>query len=140
MDIRKLLKKDFDIDLPIKGGAGNLIDNPVIIERTRLNDYVAVEHMVLKYLGLGRNIDWKIISQELIQNNDREIDKIKIETISTTEEEIITQIENYYFDITECVNVPLNKDFESDVSLKNNIKTTKGSLEYLRNLDRKSVV
>ena len=30
-------------------------------------------------------------------------DKVKIETEQTTEKEIITQTENYYFDITECL-------------------------------------
>ena len=30
---------------------------------------------------------------------------MKIETVQITEDEVITQIENYYFDITECVSL-----------------------------------
>ncbi len=92
------------------GGFGNSIESAVIIERQfPTNNYVGTEYAFLKYLGLGRRIEWKTIGQELLNHNGRTIDKIKIETIETTETEIITQIENYYFDITECFNVDDNK-------------------------------
>jgi hypothetical protein len=103
MNIRDLIKNDFSVDLPIKGGQGNSIDDPVIIERVSpINDYVGTEYAFLKYIGIGRGIEWKTIEQQLLTHNGREIDKIKIETKQITETEIITQIENYYFDITEC--------------------------------------
>jgi hypothetical protein len=44
-----------------------------------------------------------MIEQQLLTHNGRKIDKIKIETKQMTETEIIKQIENYYFDITECL-------------------------------------
>ncbi len=103
MNLRQLLREDFDIDLPIRGGNGNSIDNPIIIERTEINHYVGTEYTILELLGIGRGIEWKMVSQHLMQHNDRSIDKLKIETVETTETEIITQIENYYFDITECM-------------------------------------
>lgn len=104
MNIRELLKKDFGVDLPIKGGPGNSVDNPVLIEKQEgLNNYVGVEHEYLRLIGLGRKIEWKKIGQELLQHNGRMIDKMKIETKETTPTEIITQIENYYFDISECM-------------------------------------
>ena len=103
MSIRELIYRDFGVDLPIKGGDSNSIDNPIIIERqSMINDYIAVEYAFLKYIGIGRGIEWKVLGQELLSHNGRKIDKIKIETIETTENEIITQTENYYFDISEC--------------------------------------
>ncbi|MGW8122232.1 hypothetical protein ACV07N_06185 [Roseivirga echinicomitans] len=102
MNIRELLKEDFGVDLPISGGLGNSIDNPVIIERTGINDYVGTEHSFLKYIGLARGIEWKLIQQELLEDDGRTLDKIKIETKQLTSKEVITQIENYYFDITDC--------------------------------------
>lgn len=69
MNIRELIKKDFGVDLPIKGGTGNSIKNPIIIEKTEMNDYVGTEYAVLKYLGLGRRIEWRNLSQELLVNN-----------------------------------------------------------------------
>ena len=41
--------------------------------------------------------------QATIKHEGKTLDQMKIETIQTTEKEVITQIENYYFDITECV-------------------------------------
>jgi len=102
MTIREMLKEDFGVDLPIKGGSGNSIDNPVILIKTEgPNAYVDVEYAYLKYLGLGRSIEWKTLSQELVFHGDRKIDKLRIETKQHTDTEIITQIEAYYFDITE---------------------------------------
>ena len=76
--------------------------NAIIIQKDGINDYIGTEHFILKCLGIGRQIKWKILGQELINLNNTKIDKIKIETEELTESEIITQIENYYFDITEC--------------------------------------
>jgi hypothetical protein len=53
-------------------------------------------------LGIGRRIQWKVLAQELINQNNRVFDKIKTEIKELTQDEIITQIENYYFDITDC--------------------------------------
>lgn len=102
MDLRQVLKADFDIDYPISGGMGNSIDNPIIIHRQIPNDYTSVEYGILRCLGVGRRIEWKIVLQTLLEHNGRMVDRIKIETTQTTEDEVITQIENYYFDITEC--------------------------------------
>ncbi|MGF7214744.1 hypothetical protein GGR92_000884 [Spirosoma lacussanchae] len=104
MNLRELLIYDFGVDFPIYGGNGNSIDNPIVIERTLINDYVGTEYAILKYLGIGRGIEWKTIGQQLLGHNDKLIDKIKIETKEITPTQIITQVENYYFDISECLN------------------------------------
>ncbi|MEO6819140.1 MAG: hypothetical protein ABI266_04065 [Ginsengibacter sp.] len=103
MNLKKLLLDDFNMDLPISGGIGNSIDNPFLIGKTNLSYYVGTEMAVLKYLGLGRRIEWKTIQQELLTHNSRRLDKIKIETKKTTEDQVITQIENFYFDINDCL-------------------------------------
>ncbi|RAR75764.1 hypothetical protein [Flavobacterium aciduliphilum] len=100
--LKELIKTHFEEDLPISGGKGNLIDNPIIIHKEIFNDYIGVEYFILKCLGEIRGISWKKIEQSLLFNNGRNIDKIKIETTFKTKTEVITQIENYYFDITEC--------------------------------------
>jgi len=102
MTLKEIIKSDFEVDLDISGGYGNSQENSIIIHRTSLNDYVGIEHFILKCLGTVRRIEWKKIGQELLSANEKKIDKIKIETIKTTAQEIITQTENYYFDITEC--------------------------------------
>ena len=102
INLRELLKRDFGIDFPISGGTGNSRDNPIVIARQVPNDYTAVEYGILRCLGVGRRVQWRIKQQTLISHGDRMLDQVKIEIIETTETEIITQTENYYFDITEC--------------------------------------
>jgi hypothetical protein len=104
LNLRELLKQDFGMDFPITGGTGNSIDNPIVFERTDSNyDYVGYEYSILKCLGIGRRITWKVISQSLLCHNGKDIDKVKIETKETTATQIITQIENFYFDVTQCI-------------------------------------
>jgi hypothetical protein len=102
MTLKELLKKDFQVELPISGGTGNSIDNSIIIHRVGINDYTGTEHFILDCLGKGRRIKWRILGQELLFHENKKIDKIKIETQQVAGTEIITQVENYYFDITEC--------------------------------------
>jgi len=102
ISLKKLIFKDFGLNLPISGGTGNSIEQPIIIDIDGRRDYTSIEYSVLNCIGIGRRIKWKILMQELIGHQGKMIDKIKIETTELTETEIITQIENYYFDITAC--------------------------------------
>ena len=104
-NIRELLRKDFGFDFPISGGAGNSRDNPIIVHKSIPNDYTAIEYGILRCLGIGRRLEWKVIQQSLIHHNNRTLDQIKIETKQLTDTEEVTQIENYYFDITECTDL-----------------------------------
>lgn len=102
IDLRELLKADFGIDFPISGGTGNSRDTAIVIHYQVPNDYVGVERGVLRCLGLGRRIEWELIKQSLFEYKGQKIDQMTIETKETTPTQIITQTENYYFDITEC--------------------------------------
>ena len=103
MDLKERLAEDFDIDFPISGGTGNSRDNAIVIHRQIPNDYTAVEYGILRCLGIGRRIEWKVIQQGVLKHIGRTLDQLKIETKETTETEVVTRIENYYFDITDCV-------------------------------------
>lgn len=103
VDVRHLLERDFNIDFPISGGPGNSRDRAIKIHRTLPNDYTSVEYGILRCLALGRGVTWKLIQQSTLHQNGRTLDQLKIETEEITEKEIITQVENYYFDISECV-------------------------------------
>lgn len=102
INLRELLRTDFGTDFPISGGTGDSRDAPIIIHYQQPNDYVGVEYGVLRCLGLGRRIEWELLQQSLIEYNGRKLEQMKIETKETTETDIITQVENYYFDITDC--------------------------------------
>jgi len=99
MKLRKILFDAFSIDFPISGGFGASVDTPIALDENDARDYVGTEYAVLKYIAIIRGVNWKRVGQALLIHNDRYIDKIKIETVQTTEEGVITQIEDYYFDI-----------------------------------------
>jgi hypothetical protein len=103
MNLRELLKEDFDIDFPISGGIGNSRDNPIVIHKEHPNDYTSVEYGILRCIGVGRGVEWELVQQALLFHNGRKLDQIKIKTKENTDEQIISQIENYYFDVTECI-------------------------------------
>lgn len=140
MNLRELLHQDFGAELPISGGFGNSIENAIIIHRQGMNDYVATEHFILKCLGIGRGIKWRILKQELLINNNKRIDKVTIETEETTQWEIITQTENYYFDISECMGnkTQVANSFDEDEILLR-IKQRMLELEQLNDFNKKCV-
>lgn len=55
INLKEMLLRDFDIDLPISGGTGNSKDNPIIIGLTK--NPAQVEYYVLECLGIGRNVE-----------------------------------------------------------------------------------
>ncbi|MBX3164202.1 MAG: hypothetical protein KF900_06940 [Bacteroidetes bacterium] len=130
MIARDLIKKDFGVDLPIKGGNGNSIDSPVIIEYVIPNDYVGVEYAYLKYLGIGRGIEWKRTKQALIEHNGRSIDKLTIEFPEWENGQKFTVTENYYFDITECFGKDLFSEEEKEFDENATINTIASASEY----------
>lgn len=97
--LKEMLQRDFGIDLPISGGTGNSKNNPIIVEETQ--NPVDIEYVVLNFLGIGRNIEWKALGQEFFNYNGKRIDKIKIEVIQVTDSQHIKTIENYYFQLPD---------------------------------------
>jgi hypothetical protein len=104
ISLKQALSLTFGVELPIKGGKGTNIENAIIIERTSpLNDYVSIEHQVLKYLGVARRlISWNIIKQQLLVHNNRTYDIFELNVIPSQNKECAVQTEYFYFDITAC--------------------------------------
>lgn len=114
MDIRELLKKSFNEDLPIRGGMGNSLKEAVILEPVGpMNDYVALEYRVMDLISMGRDVSWELQRQELVVNNGRRCDKLIVAVKGINGNPMPLVLENHYFDITECSNV-LPNDIQSD--------------------------
>ena len=106
MDIRELLKKSFNEDLPVSGGMGNSLEEAVILESARpINDYVSLEYRIMDLISMGRDVSWELKRQEMIVKNGRQYDKLIVAVKGINGNPIPLRIENQYFDITECVNV-----------------------------------
>jgi hypothetical protein len=114
MDIRELLKKSFNEDLPIRGGMGNSLEQAVILESAGpVNDHVALEYRVMDLISMGRDVSWELKRQELIVKNGRQYDKLIVAVKGINGNPLPLVLENHYFDITDCINV-LPNDIQAD--------------------------
>lgn len=102
VDIKELFQKVFKVNLPISGGMGNSIDNPVIIHSDgMLNDYVQTEYAVMDYMAIGREMEWKLIKQQFITHGNKKIDRLTVEVKGIGNNIMPLQHEFMYVDITE---------------------------------------
>ena len=107
-EIKALLHKDFGLDLNISGGSGQSISDPIEINADKADRAAHTELLVLRGLGQGRKILWRSISAQVLDGeNSKRIIQRKLETKEVTSAQIISQIENYYF---ERVNAPISSD------------------------------
>ena len=61
MDIKELFKNSFNVDLPIRGGMGNSIEEAVVLESAGpLNDYVSLEYKIMDLISAGRDVSCKL--------------------------------------------------------------------------------
>jgi hypothetical protein len=98
-DLRAMLKRDFSIDLPIAGGFGASTDDPIIITATNQLEASATEMLVLRCIGKGRGVLWRTLARASIGRGSTWREQVKIETKEVNSTEIVTQTENYYFDV-----------------------------------------
>lgn len=93
--LKELLERDFGLVLDISGGTGQSKNDPIHILSNTINDALYTESLVLRGLGKGRGILWRTLSVEYVDGT--EIIQRKIETKEVRKDEIISQVENYYF-------------------------------------------
>ena len=92
--LKEVFQKVFHVDLPISGGNGQSIDDPIVIEAEK--DCVALENQIIGFIKQLGGKTFKIEKQELISKEDCRIDKISIVLVDDPE-----NYHNYYFDITK---------------------------------------
>lgn len=95
LTVREQIKKDFGVDLPIIGGSGQSIDDPILID-PECEDWSTVEYSYIKYVNAALNRKYSVTQTTLIEHKDRQIDQIKIEIEGNSE-----NYYNYYFDVTD---------------------------------------
>ena len=133
MDIRELIKKAFNEDLPISGGMGNSIEQSVILESAGLlNDYFSLEYQVMDLISKGRDVSWELKGQELIVKDGRKYDKLTVAVKGINGNLMPLQIEYHYYDITNCMNTLPNESQQDD---KEMIKMKSFLDEVLRQTD-----
>ncbi len=78
-----------------------------------MNDYVSLEYQIMVLISTGRDVSWKLERQELLVKDRRRYDKLIVAVKGINRNPVPFELENHYFDITECGNV-LTKDIQPD--------------------------
>ena len=93
--LRELLLADLSTDLPIRGGSGNKAA-PIVVTSPDLQAAVDVQMQVLRRLGAGRRVAWRLTEQEVLAPEQKTV-RAAIETVAFTDQEVVTQQEELYF-------------------------------------------
>ena len=95
LSLKEIIKKEFNIVMPISGGDGSSIAEAIKIDKS-YSDWSNVEYTLLKLINqlLGRK--WKLAKQSTIQKNGKFFDQMKLKVTGDKKNYC-----NYYFDITD---------------------------------------
>ena len=102
MNLRQLLKADFGIEVLVQGGTG-LADDPFVIEPCSATDATRTQLNLLRGLERGRGELWRLLEAQPVAPA---VQRLRIETVLFTRDEIITEIRGYYFDVSQVDGVP----------------------------------
>lgn len=117
-NLRELFKKVFDVDLPISGGFGQSIDDPIVVHADNSTVGVKMEYQIIGFLQELAGNAWHRGEQTLIRMGGKSFDKVSIsledpivpcfmsDKMSPSDKEsvamdIAPMQQDYYFDITE---------------------------------------
>jgi endonuclease III-like uncharacterized protein len=98
LTLGQLLLDRTSIDFHISGGMGSSIEDAIIMEITKRNDFIRREYQILEHLFYIRSLDYQVIKQSLIEDGDKKYDCIKISYELSGKK----YVEEFYFEITDC--------------------------------------
>lgn len=93
--LRLRLNADFGVELDIEGGTGKKTA-PIIVTSRTVEEAVATQMQVLRCLGKGRRIAWRLLGQKAADIAPNAV-RTLIETVQFIGDEVITQQEGSYF-------------------------------------------
>jgi hypothetical protein len=99
LDLKSMLTRDFGLDLKIAGGFGGSAEEAIIITSSDPFEAAATQMLVLRGIGKGRGVLWRTLARVALESRGKWLEQIKIETKDVRSTEIVTQRENYYFDV-----------------------------------------
>ena len=102
MSAKDFIKELFNIDMPIAGGYGENKQNAVKMLYEFPNDFINTEYLYLQCISKAMEKSYKVEGQELLHEGGYTYDKIQIETTYKKDGKTIVQLEDWYFDITDC--------------------------------------
>jgi hypothetical protein len=98
LSLKELLLRDWGTDLPIRGGYGQSRDAPIVVTSSDAKDVARTQMMTLRGIGRGRGVFWRKLDRRLLGPEWPGIEQFKIETVTIHADQLVTQVENYYFE------------------------------------------
>lgn len=98
MNLREALRADFGIEVRIEGGTGARTD-PFVIEACSAADATATQLDLLRGLCRGRRELWRLLDVEAVGDGSPTLQKVNIETVRFSADQIYSETRAYYFDV-----------------------------------------
>lgn len=98
--LKEHLFDDFNVDLDNAGGNGKSAENAIIINKS-IWDYTAAGYYIVTLIYRAIDKSWETKTQEIIEVNGRNIDKLTIEVVNGNKSK---QLTDFYFDISSYTN------------------------------------
>ena len=99
--LKELIEQDFGIDLPISGGFGDSINDPIIITTTNPNIAAQTKLKVIDCINIRLERYWQATTTEIFKQDGKLIEKLKYVAKYIDGDNINSDTLNYYFDITK---------------------------------------
>lgn len=97
--LREQIKADFGIDIPVTHGSGKQAD-PIFIAEHDAQKFAFYQSKLVGIICVTRNAQWRLLGKELHGDGGSVLEKFTIETIQLTEQEQISNVESFYFDVS----------------------------------------
>jgi hypothetical protein len=105
MKLRQALMDDFGIEVLLERGSGQR-DDPFVIEPCSAAEATRTQLNLLRGLGRGRGELWRLLQAEAAPEVAPAVQRLRIETVLFTPEQIETETRAYYFDVSRVLGVP----------------------------------
>lgn len=98
MNLKDILKEDFNLDLPISGGLGNTVEDSIVIQTADPDTASVVAMGIAAAIFPSAGVYWQCIGMEPVQESP-DVFKYIYGTLQLTEAEVVQSARELYFNL-----------------------------------------
>lgn len=141
--LKELIEQDFGIELPISGGNGNSIGDPIVLTTKNPNVAAETKLKIINCVNISLERYWQATTTEIFKQDGRLIEKLKYIAKYIDGDNINSDTLNYYFDITEVKDElqrnPIRFGFPVSETIDDLLPYQFGWLHYANRIDNETV-
>ena len=103
MALRQMLLKEFKKNLPISGGIGQSLDEPIVITTSDPEDAALTQLEVARCIYGFNGRYWRLIERTAVPTDVGRIEKMSCEIKFIEDDQVITETRNFYFDLSHAL-------------------------------------